>query len=108
VEVEVDNQLSMQAISIHWHGLLMSDTPWMDGMAGITQYAIPPLHTFTYTFLAEPPGTHWYHSHVANQRTDGLYGAFIIHPVHPLPLQHVLMVSWFCYLWLAKIGLYQN
>ena len=38
-----------------------------------------PFHKFTYNFLASPSGTHWYHAHSGAQRTDGLYGALIIH-----------------------------
>ena len=31
-------------------------------------------------FLADPPGTHWYHSHLGTERTDGLSGALIVLP----------------------------
>ena len=43
------------------------------------QRPILPFHKFTYNFLASPSGTHWYHAHSGAQRTDGLYGALIIH-----------------------------
>ena len=33
-----------------------------------------------FRFLADPPGTHWYHSHLGTERTDGLSGALIVLP----------------------------
>ncbi|XP_070533728.1 uncharacterized protein [Ptychodera flava] len=70
----------MEGITIHWHGMLQRNTPWMDGVAGVSHCPINPGETFTYRFLATPPGTHWYHSHLGTQRTDGLYGALIVLP----------------------------
>ena len=34
------------------------------------------LLNFRYEFLAEPAGTHFWHSHTQMQRGDGLYGGF--------------------------------
>ena len=31
-----------------------------------------------YEFIAEPSGTHWYHSHTGLQVGEGLFGAFIV------------------------------
>ena len=92
VIVEVVNQLPSQVITIHWHGLLMRDNNWMDGTAYVTQYPIYPMQKFTYQLIADPPGTHWYHSHMPYQRSDGLYGAFIVHQSLPSLPQHVLLV----------------
>lgn len=52
----------------------------MDGVPGITQNAIAPDKSFTYTFKATVPGTYWYHSHQdsVNQVDKGLYGSFIV------------------------------
>ena len=36
------------------------------------------LSAFTFTLQASPKGTFWYHSHVGAQRSNGLFGAFII------------------------------
>ena len=36
------------------------------------------LYCFRYEFLAEPAGTHWYHSHTGLQMGEGLFGAFIV------------------------------
>jgi len=76
VVVEVWNKLLTDALSVHWHGLHQRGNYYMDGAPYITQCPILPLQKFTYRFIAEPAGTHWYHSHQAIQRTDGLYGSF--------------------------------
>ncbi|XP_078000277.1 uncharacterized protein LOC144452935 isoform X1 [Glandiceps talaboti] len=78
VVVNVRNSLLMEGITIHWHGMVQHNTPWMDGVGSVSQCPINPGETFTYRFLATPPGTHWYHSHFGTQRTDGLYGALIV------------------------------
>ena len=74
----VNNNLTQEATSIHWHGMRQYNTPWMDGAAGITQCPIKPSSNFQYTFIAEPSGTFWYHSHLGMQRADGCFGALII------------------------------
>ena len=33
---------------------------------------------FRYEFIADPAGTHWYHSHTGLQVGEGLAGAFIV------------------------------
>ena len=80
--ITVYNELTnVEGISIHWHGIhhRMMDSEGADGVAYITQRPIVPFDKFTYTFLASPSGTHWYHAHRGAQRTDGLYGALIVH-----------------------------
>jgi len=70
--------LLSDSAAVHWHGLHQKGTPWMDGVAYITQCPIGPGQTFTYKFKAKPKGTFWYHSHVGPQRTNGAFGALII------------------------------
>jgi len=45
---------------------------------GWMEWTTCPKTTFRYIFKAYPSGTFWYHSHVGTQRTDGLFGAFIV------------------------------
>ena len=78
VVADVENLLSDEAISIHWHGMHQRNTPWMDGIGFISQCPIPPGASFRYIFKAYPPGTFWYHSHSGAQRTDGMYGGFVV------------------------------
>ncbi|XP_064606396.1 uncharacterized protein LOC135471205 [Liolophura sinensis] len=79
VLLHVRNSLLSDDVTIHIHGLPQSGTPWMDGVAYITQCPIQPGQSFTYKFKAAPKGTYWYHSHIGSQRTMGLFGAFIIY-----------------------------
>ncbi|EDO32219.1 predicted protein, partial [Nematostella vectensis] len=63
----------------HFHGIHMTNNPWMDGVPYLSQCPILPRQSFQYRFVAEPAGTHWYHSHMDTKKADGLYGAFIVH-----------------------------
>ena len=78
VVADIENLLSGEGISIHWHGMHQRNTPWMDGLGFITQCPISPGASFRYIFKAYPPGTFWYHSHSGAQRTDGMYGGLIV------------------------------
>ncbi|CAC5415838.1 unnamed protein product [Mytilus coruscus] len=78
IVIHVKNDLWMEGISFHWHGLPQKGTPYMDGVPRVSQCPINPGETFTYRFTARPRGTFWYHSHLGTQRSDGLAGAFII------------------------------
>jgi FtsP/CotA-like multicopper oxidase with cupredoxin domain len=67
--------------TIHWHGVPgLPDAE--DGVAGITQQAVPPGRSMTYEFVVDAPGTYWYHSHqdTSSQITRGLFGALVVEP----------------------------
>ena len=96
IVVKVINNLQKQALSLHWHGMHQRSTFYMDGVPYFTQCPISPHQSFTYQFIADPPGTHWYHSHFSNQRADGLYGAIIIHRKKPqLPYFELTLSDWY-------------
>eukprot|EP01040_Poterioochromonas_malhamensis_P013693 gene13693-15093_t len=81
LEVKVINYIYDDATAIHWHGIDLHSTPWMDGMINITQCPISnhgESNTFLYRFTPISPGTFWYHGHYHNQYPDGLYGALIV------------------------------
>ncbi|KAL9880339.1 multicopper oxidase 1 isoform 1-T2 [Glossina fuscipes fuscipes] len=78
VQVDVKNNLLGESTTIHWHGMHMKETPYMDGVPHITQCPISPHSTFRYKFKAENTGTHFWHSHTGMQRGDGVFGAFIV------------------------------
>ncbi|MDQ7071630.1 MAG: multicopper oxidase family protein [Rhodobacterales bacterium] len=67
-----------QATSIHWHGIRSDNA--MDGVAGLTQDAVPTGGNFDYDFAVPDAGTYWYHAHnrSAEQVARGLYGALIV------------------------------
>lgn len=80
VRVRVTNLLPNASTSIHFHGIDQRDTPWMDGVAGVTQCGIPAAGgSWTYEFsVGGQRGTFWYHAHAAVQYTDGLYGPIVV------------------------------
>ena len=87
--ITVTNNLepeSEEGLSMHWHGIRQQQTPWFDGVPGVSQCPIAPGKTFTYTFQADQFGTSWYHSHYSAQYTDGVFGPMIIYG----PLQEQL------------------
>ena len=46
--------------------------------------------SWTYEFTADPAGTHWWHSHAATQRMDGVAGALIVRKSdHDEPHRHL-------------------
>ncbi|KAH8153394.1 uncharacterized protein LAJ45_02206 [Morchella importuna] len=78
VIVNMYNGLGDQKTSLHWHGLFMNGTSYMDGPVGVTQCAVAPGQSIVYDFVVDQPGTYWYHSHLKGQYPDGLRGAFIV------------------------------
>ena len=69
--------------SVHLHGI--HDIPVeMDGVPGISQSLVPQGGHFTYRFVADQPGTFFYHTHDQEAMLDsGLYGAIVVLPSHP-------------------------
>ncbi|MRG60800.1 multicopper oxidase domain-containing protein, partial [Agromyces sp. CFH 90414] len=80
VEVELANRDIEQGVTLHWHGY---DVPnGEDGVAGVTQDAVAPGERFTSRFVADTPGTYWYHTHQAASEgvRRGLYGVLVVEP----------------------------
>ena len=66
IRVRVNNQLESWSTSIHWHGINQNDSPWMDGVEGVSQCGIPPGQKFTYEFtIDDQRRTFWWHAHLA-------------------------------------------
>lgn len=78
VVVDVANEMDGTATTIHWHGLRQLETPFCDGVPFITQCPIQFGTTFRYSFYARDAGTHFYHSHAGQHKTNGIYGALIV------------------------------
>ncbi|MCF6254053.1 MAG: copper resistance system multicopper oxidase [Thiomicrorhabdus sp.] len=84
VTLRVKNELNVDS-SIHWHGLIL---PYeMDGVPGISFDGIKPGETFVYQFKVVQNGTYWYHSHSGFQEQTGVYGAIVILPKKPEPVE---------------------
>jgi FtsP/CotA-like multicopper oxidase with cupredoxin domain len=79
VRIFVTNRLPEET-SIHWHGQRLP--AGMDGVAGLTQPAIPAGKTFVYEFQAKRPGTFMYHPHADEmvQMAMGMMGFWVTHP----------------------------
>ncbi|MDO6588319.1 multicopper oxidase family protein [Salipiger sp. 1_MG-2023] len=81
--------------SIHWHGIRIDNA--MDGVAGLTQNAVPPGESFDYAFDLPDAGTYWYHAHTNSmeQVARGLSGALIIEEATPpdVDRDEVLMID---------------
>ncbi|MFE9437957.1 multicopper oxidase family protein [Streptomyces sp. NPDC006602] len=74
---ELTNQLpDKTSTSIHWHGIALRDD--MDGVPPTTQAAVRAGSTFTYRFIADAPGTYFFHPHVGVQLDRGLYAPLIV------------------------------
>ncbi|MFF2407602.1 multicopper oxidase family protein [Streptomyces sp. NPDC058092] len=74
---ELSNQLpNKTTTSIHWHGIALRND--MDGVPPATQTAVRAGSTFTYRFIADAPGTYFFHPHVGVQLDRGLYAPLIV------------------------------
>jgi FtsP/CotA-like multicopper oxidase with cupredoxin domain len=80
VEVRLVNETVRDGATLHWHGLDVPNA--QDGVAGVTQDAVPVGGSFTYRFRVEQAGTFWYHSHQVShvQVQRGLFGALVVTP----------------------------
>ena len=80
VEVTVRNESVTAGMTLHWHGVDVPNAE--DGVAGVTQDAVPVGGEHTYRFVAEQAGTYWYHSHQVSheQVIGGLFGTLVVHP----------------------------
>ena len=96
VTLRVQNQLAQHS-SVHWHGIILPSE--MDGVPGMSFPGIHPGDTFEYRFKVQQSGTYWYHSHSHMQEQTGLFGAIVIDPIEPDPVQAdrdyvVLLSDW--------------
>lgn len=96
VTLKVTNHLSHDS-SIHWHGMILPTD--MDGVPGLSFAGIKPGDTYEYQFDVQQSGTYWYHSHSGFQEQTGLYGAIIIDPAEPDPVEYerdfvVILSDW--------------
>lgn len=91
IEITVVNTFHTDSVTIHFHGIHQQNTPWMDGVAFITQCPILPGQRFVYKFKAYPPGTSFYHAHIGDQRSMGLYGPFIVRKRDVEPINEIIV-----------------
>lgn len=63
---------------MHWHGIRQYNSPGMDGVNGVSECALAPGQTKTYTFQCTQYGSSWYHSHYSSQYGMGVVGTILI------------------------------
>ncbi len=68
------------ANTIHSHGVLVANA--FDGVPDVTQKAVLPGESFTYTLTFPDVGVYWYHPHMRDDYAVelGLYGNYIVTP----------------------------
>ncbi len=110
--IKVTNLTSLPH-TVHWHGIYNN---WQnDGVPNVTQPDIKPGDSFTYTFIAEPTGSLWYHCHVnVNEHVAyrGMWGPLIVDPAEPAKIivdkkpnkEFIMMFSSYASSWAAKPG----
>ena len=79
-QVRLVNESVEGGATLHWHGVDVPNA--VDGVAGVTQDAVPVGGEHVYRFVAEQVGTFWYHSHQLSheQVRRGLLGALVVEP----------------------------
>ncbi|MFF0269596.1 multicopper oxidase family protein [Kribbella sp. NPDC004536] len=83
VQVTFVNESVKDGATLHWHGIDVPNAE--DGVAGVTQDAVPVGGKHVYRFKAEQAGTYWYHSHQvsSDEVKGGLFGPVVIAPATP-------------------------
>ncbi len=84
LRIKVINALGDVPTTIHWHGMHQLGTFRMDGVPHVSGPPIGVGKDFVYAFKAAPFGTHWYHSHVGVQYSNGLFGPLIVEEREPI------------------------
>jgi FtsP/CotA-like multicopper oxidase with cupredoxin domain len=77
------NESVPDGATLHWHGIDVPNAE--DGVAGVTQDAVPMGGKHVYRFKAPKAGTYWYHSHQVSsgEVKGGLFGPIVIAPAAP-------------------------
>lgn len=80
IEVRIRNESVPDGITLHWHGIDVPNS--QDGVAGVTQDAVPVGKSHTYRFVAKQVGTYWYHSHQVSHKQviGGLFAPLVVTP----------------------------
>ncbi len=83
VQVTLVNRSVVDGATLHWHGVDVPNAE--DGVAGVTQDAVPEGGRHVYRFVVPDAGTYWYHSHQVShaQVRGGLFGALVVRPADP-------------------------
>lgn len=89
LKITVHNLTSLSH-TIHWHGVYQTNSWRNDGVPNVTQEAIEPGESFTYEFVADKPGSLWYHCHVnvpEHVGLRGMWGPLVVDPKEPTEIE---------------------
>lgn len=89
IEAVVTNNTTLSH-TVHWHGVYQTNSWRSDGVPDVTQKAIEPGESYTYRFVADKPGSLWYHCHVnvaEHIGLRGMWGPLIVDPKKPSELE---------------------
>jgi manganese oxidase len=89
IEAVVQNNTTLSH-TVHWHGVYQTNSWRSDGVPDVTQKAIEPGESYTYRFIADKPGSLWYHCHVnvaEHIGLRGMWGPLVIDPKRPTALE---------------------
>jgi FtsP/CotA-like multicopper oxidase with cupredoxin domain len=77
ITVRFHNAIDLPS-TVHWHGLRLDNRS--DGVPGLTQEAVAPGGSHTYTLRFPDAGIYWYHPHVREdiEQALGLYGNMLV------------------------------
>src|SRR5690349_18633890 len=80
LELRLVNESVAGGTTLHWHGVAVPNAD--DGVAGVTQDAVPVGGSHVYRFRPERAGTYWYHAHqLSHEQVErGLLGALVVDP----------------------------
>ena len=103
IRIYVTNKLP-EPTSVHWHGVILP--AGQDGVAGLTQKAIPVGKTFKYEFTMKHAGTFMYHPHFDEmiQIALGMIGMIVVHPRRRTEPRRVRDYSLMAHEWMIPIG----
>lgn len=59
-------------------GIHQQKSPWMDGLAMITQCPIDAGNSFLYDYFASESGTQLWHAHSGVHRSNGIVGSLVV------------------------------
>lgn len=79
VRLVLHNELKYPT-SLHFHGMILPGA--VDGLPRPDSGIVKPGATYAYQFIANQPGTFWYHPQIihGDQKAKGLFGALVILP----------------------------
>lgn len=102
VRIYVTNKLP-EPTTVHWHGMIVP--AGMDGVAGLTQRAIPVGKTYRYELTMSRAGTFMYHPHFdeMTQIALGMVGMIVVHP-RKAPARRVRDYALMSHEWMIPIG----